>query len=244
MKPVAQALDILQGEERTYFGVLLPTLTMCLKKLNYIKNNNEIHVCMPLVSAILNGIQRRFETLLNNTDNQLASALHPSFKLAWLLFLVHAGICNNDSIEMMRNQIKTKMEHLVRCRMNECNHSDSSYNQSESPVKLINVGDDFFREIESNAEPQNQAPESHAVEQFLKETTAPHCERPSPLHFKSKILMNLFIQYNTALPSSAAVERLFSVGKDVLKPKRSGLTDEHFEMLVFLKGTCEQFIEL
>ena len=65
-----------------------------------------------------------------------------------------------------------------------------------------------------------------------------------PLHFKSKILMNLFIQYNTALPSSAAVERLFSVGKDVLKPKRSGLTDEHFEMLVFLKGTCEQFIEL
>ena len=65
-----------------------------------------------------------------------------------------------------------------------------------------------------------------------------------PLHFKSKILMNLFIQYNTALPSSAAVERLFSVGKDVLKPKRSGLTDEHFEMLFFLKGTCEQFIEL
>ena len=68
--------------------------------------------------------------------------------------------------------------------------------------------------------------------------------KPSPLHFKSKILMNLFIQFNTALPSSAAVERLFSVGKDVLKPKRSGLTDEHFEMLVFLKGTCEQFIEL
>ena len=38
-----------------------------------------------------------------------------------------------------------------------------------------------------------------------------------------------------AYASSAAVERLFSMGKDILKPKRSGLSDEHFEMLAFLK---------
>ena len=29
---------------------------------------------------------------------------------------------------------------------------------------------------------------------------------------------------------------LFSMDKDILKPKRSGLSDEHFEMLAFLKG--------
>ena len=49
------------------------------------------------------------------------------------------------------------------------------------------------------------------------------------------MLKELFVEYNAAIPSSAAVERLFSLGKDVLKPKRSGLSDEHFEMLVFLK---------
>ena len=37
------------------------------------------------------------------------------------------------------------------------------------------------------------------------------------------------------LPSRAAVERLFSTGKDVLRPKRPGLSDE-FNMLVLLKG--------
>ena len=85
-----------------------------------------------------------------------------------------------------------------------------------------------------NSVSQNQSPESHAVEQFLKETNAPHCEKYSPSHFKSRPIMKLFIQYKMAHPLSAAVERhFFSVGKDALKPKCSGLTDELFEILVF-----------
>ena len=50
----------------------------------------------------------------------------------------------------------------------------------------------------------------------------------------------MFIHSNIAILSSAAIERLFSVGKDVLKPKRSGLTDQTFEMLIFLKKACNQ----
>ena len=53
----------------------------------------------------------------------------------------------------------------------------------------------------------------------------------------------MFIDSNTAILSSAAIERLFSVGKDVLKPKRCGLTYQNFEMLVFLKGACNQLME-
>ena len=41
---------------------------------------------------------------------------------------------------------------------------------------------------------------------------------------------------NTAVPSSAAVQRVFSIGKDILKPKRSELNHIHFEMLLFLKA--------
>ena len=50
----------------------------------------------------------------------------------------------------------------------------------------------------------------------------------------------MFVHSNTAILSIAAIERLFSVGKDVLKPKHSGLMDQHFEMLVFLKGACKE----
>ena len=52
-------------------------------------------------------------------------------------------------------------------------------------------------------------------------------------HEKLKLL---FVKYNTALPSNAAVERLFLTEKDALRPQRAGLSDEHFNMLVFLKG--------
>ncbi|KAG0710227.1 hypothetical protein GWK47_023256 [Chionoecetes opilio] len=51
-----------------------------------------------------------------------------------------------------------------------------------------------------------------------------------------QIWVDLFIRYNTPVPSSAAVERLFSMGSDVMRPKRSSLTAKNFEKLVFLKG--------
>ena len=50
-----------------------------------------------------------------------------------------------------------------------------------------------------------------------------------------KALHQLYLKYNTVLPTSAAVERMFSVGKESLKNKRACYSDEHFEILVFLK---------
>ena len=52
------------------------------------------------------------------------------------------------------------------------------------------------------------------------------------VEFPSDAFKKTFIQLNTAIPSSAAVERIFSTGKDILKPKRSGLSDVHFEQLM------------
>ena len=49
------------------------------------------------------------------------------------------------------------------------------------------------------------------------------------------------ILYNTAIPSSAAIERFFSTEKDILKPKSSGLLelDNFSEMVLFLKRNSE-----
>ncbi len=51
-----------------------------------------------------------------------------------------------------------------------------------------------------------------------------------------KLTKQLFLALNTGLPFSAAVERLFSLGGRILSPTCTLLTDEHFEMLVFLKA--------
>ncbi|KAG0718352.1 hypothetical protein GWK47_052557 [Chionoecetes opilio] len=51
--------------------------------------------------------------------------------------------------------------------------------------------------------------------------------------------VDVFVNYNTAIPSSAAVERLFSQGSGILKAKRASLISDNFERLVFMKGNMD-----
>ncbi|KAL4092113.1 hypothetical protein QTP88_026674 [Uroleucon formosanum] len=48
-------------------------------------------------------------------------------------------------------------------------------------------------------------------------------------------IKNIFLKYNTALPSSASVERLFSVAGDICTKKRGKISDQNFENCLLVK---------
>ena len=232
MKPVCQALDVLQ-EEKAYLGILLPTLTTCLAKLNVFVNENEQMICRPLAVALADGRKTRFQESFSYMDFILASAFHPNFKLCWLHLL--APIIGEA--EILRSRVLEKMVSVVQETFSKssCGTQVGLIPETDSTTTTDSeTEEDFFSSVfPPKEEKQKNARET--VETFLHRKFPVRPASISHLSFDDATVMSTFITYNTAVPSSAAVERLFSPGKDALKPKRGRLSDKHFEMLVFLK---------
>lgn len=49
------------------------------------------------------------------------------------------------------------------------------------------------------------------------------------------LIKQVFMKYNTTLPSSAPVERLFSYGGNVLTSSRSQMSDDYMEQVLLLR---------
>ena len=64
-----------------------------------------------------------------------------------------------------------------------------------------------------------------------------------PVEYRSAWL-KAFITYNTVLPSSASMERMFSMGSDILTQNRARLNSDSMEKLVFLRGNTDEQREL
>ena len=124
--------------------------------------------------------------------------------------------------------IRTKAERSIQLvsQDKECCSSEES---EESGME--SVEDQLFQN--SYDKPSKRQAQEDYVKKFLEQPPNKNLEEKD---FPIAFLKDLFIRYNTPIPSNAAVERLFSLGKDILRPKRCRMTDKHFEMLFFLRA--------
>ena len=195
-------------------------MLVCAKKLTDIQKVGDLAVCKPLLCAILDGLKKRFQPCVESTDCLLSAAFHPHFKLSWIPLLPLLGY---EDVSGVRIKIQQKMALIVNSKVETDTRSTSCQSGSSD--------EEFFGG--ALAEKRRQCNSSEKLlDDFLKEKHESQSKRIATL-LSSTTLRELLVKYNTTMLSSTAVERLFSLGKDVLKPKRSGLSDEHFEITAF-----------
>lgn len=224
MEPVAIALDKLQGEEQAYLGCLLPTVAVTMMRLDDTLNRH-LAYCGPLVRSLLDGIRKRFGPLFDDRECQLAAGFHPRFRLMWL----H----KHDSNQVRR--VKQAMEEAVEACLKEAAEAPASSSDTSSEDLLE---EDFYGVVTQAPKETSRRTmhKTNAVKIVTSWLAGPSKKDLVDAFMGEPVLCKLFMRYNTPVPSSAAVERFFSQGKDILRAKRASLSDKNFEVLMFMRG--------
>ena len=240
MTPIAQSLDVLQGEERGHLGMLLPTIKAAenwlTKMITEERGKPKMKYCKPLADQLLESLQERFKAFWDDDDCLLAGAFHPSFRdlKQWL---------TDEQIVEVEKKMVEAVSVKIREKVGET--AASAGREKESTQEDTPTGDSmelFFGHLNQTTRPRREEYsliETNAdclVERWLNTRNAKLGDF-SDLAFNSEeIFIDIFIDYNTVVCSSAAVERFFSAGKDILRQKRCSLADTTFGVLMFMRG--------
>jgi len=197
--------------------------------------SSNVKYCKQLALTLISSLEKRFNYIydLSNAKSKdfiLASISHPKFKMSWVP-VRYINLCK----ELFLNECNTfKDENFVSESASDNADSDSS--------------DEFYSNLSGNLTTSFHlsAQDSDSAERDTSVSNTAGVEALTYLNSKKKEVMSLndvpivkqiFFKYNTTLPSSAPVERLFSKAIQVLTPRRNRLSDDVFEMLLCCKST-------
>jgi len=212
MEPLCICLDVLQGEKNMYFGFLLPSITILLQKYDDIAKKNLIY-CESLVTLIKANVEKRFKHFLTDPFLLSATVSHPFFKTIWL----------TDS---------DKKDKALSFFKKSCLEMFEQSNLPDSEVSDSNMSDDannFFNWSE------NKSKVDLSLEQEITRYLSKSPTKNLNILNEMPTVKKVFLKFNTPLPSSAAVERIFSIGSAVLSKKRGRMNDTNFENVLMLK---------
>jgi len=105
----------------------------------------------------------------------------------------------------------------------------------------------FYNKIKQETA-REEAPKRSAIEkarEFIdmwENTPATENLMDDAAFLDSPVMIELFLATNTGVVSSAACERFFSQGKDILRAKREKMTPNLFEAVMFLRGNAHLWV--
>ena len=217
LRPVAKAIDTLQGEKHCFYGFLLPNIILLRRKLQSIQQDNNLDYCLMILFDLNRNLERRFKDFFEIEGNgkfaAVAAVLQPQFKVRWVRYL---------SIAAQERVKQATMEAAKEASTRQPRSND------EKPSRVEHDDYDFGEDVEIAASENFSLEESKTELEMRTFMSEPCCQEMSAIN-KFPEIKDLFLQYNTPLPSSAPVERLFSYATMMNLPRYNRLTDANFE---------------
>ncbi|XP_077055327.1 zinc finger BED domain-containing protein 4 isoform X1 [Siphateles boraxobius] len=207
-KPVAFALDLLQGEEKCFLGIVIPTLLTLKRKLEEKAANTRLF--SKVIEDTVKAIDSGFKQVFDSSDARLATATMPQFRLWWL---------PEDEREALRAQLITEVV-----------QADQGTEETETNGGSVHEDEFFSYGPGSSGNKSGKREAAEEVWLYLQGTNKDlKCLNEFPG------VKKVFIKFNTTLPSSSPVQQLFSNGANAVTPKGNHLSDEHFERVLLLR---------
>lgn len=228
LKPFAESLDNLQGSKNTFYGELIPELIRLIKIMKNYQTRN-LKFCFNLVNILIESLKRRFPMYLSDPLSScdksalLATITHPYFKLRW---------APKEDRKKLQEIFLNELE--VSSTENKISQTETNSYRRVSPEYFLfeDISEDSGTDANMNNKVQLQGL------QYLQNNDT----NLSMLELYPDV-KKTFIKYNTAIPSSAPVERLFSYAGMILRPKRRCMSDDIFEKQLILKANQKINIE-
>ncbi|KAK9534995.1 hypothetical protein VZT92_007403 [Zoarces viviparus] len=210
--PLAFALELFQAEQKCYLGLVIPTVLSLKNKLS--EQKDSANYFGDVIAAIVVAIDARFLELFASTEAKIATATTPQFRLWWMAASDREEMCS---------LLATEASQIDPGVMIEANTTRS--------VSTIESEDDFFSY--GSVKPAIQIQQRGVMEEIRKyvEGTGKslECLQDFPR------MKQLFLKYNTTLPSTAPIQRLFSQKGNLVTSQRNFLTDDYFERIQLLR---------
>jgi hypothetical protein len=194
MQPVAECLDMLQGEGKAYMGALLPNLWLMKASLEEQSQNGDLVYARPLVQALLRCYEKRFGHLFEDGDLLMATALHPTFTPKALESIA------SDKVEEIRDRITRELRAVIKPREKEQQQRQPGQPEVQEPEDMEAR---LFNKLFAIGPANQQQDVREVLRKSMEEWVPSKGELAWSLfpYQHREVWVDLFIRYNTPSPA-------------------------------------------